>query len=231
MHKKFLLATLVLSLLLAGCGTGQEKPSTPSGSADAAVSEPGPGTSEPASDAPEPVSAVASVHFGRSGTGGKEFAVITGMDRDGNAVWAYETDGYEMTELTRIEEIALGETAYYFNEGGTITALDRETGDVLWRNDEFGGASIHSVVADNGTLYLCGYYGPDFFAVDKNGTTLKQIASFDDDYFWADDIALESDADGNPVIFVTLCGGGPDGYSEDGYVFAVNPQTFVYTRR
>ena len=45
----------------------------------------------------------------------------------------------------------------------------------MWENNEFGGASICSTIDNNGTIYMSGYYGPSFFAVDKDGATLVKI--------------------------------------------------------
>ena len=88
------------------------------------------------------------------------------------------------TELDRVNEIGMREEVYYYAAGGTVTALDLQSGEVLWENEEFQGASLSYSFGSDGQLYLCGYYGPDFFAVDQEGNTLCRIDSFSAQYQW-----------------------------------------------
>ena len=132
----------------------------------------------------------------------KEYAVITATDDSGKILWERETDKYEATELDRVTELGTYEERYYYVEGGTVVALNLSDGSVIWENTEFDGASPEFDYGEDGTLYLCGYYGPDFFAVDSDGNTLKRIQTFDEDYYWACDIICEDDE-----VIVTLEGG------------------------
>lgn len=113
-----------------------------------------------------------------------EYAILTGVDDSGNVIWTYQTDKYMGADLDRVNEIAIRDGRYYFVEDGTIIALNISDGTVIWKNDSFSGGSPSFTFGDDGTLYICGYYGPDFLAVDKDGNTLKRIDSFDSDYFW-----------------------------------------------
>lgn len=113
-----------------------------------------------------------------------EYAILTGADDSGNIIWTYQTDKYMGVDLDRVSEIAIRDGRYYFVEDGTIIALNISDGTVIWKNDSFSGGSPSFTFGDDGTLYICGYYGPDFLAVDKDGNTLKRIDSFDSDYFW-----------------------------------------------
>ena len=81
-------------------------------------------------------------------------------------------------------EIGIYDDRFYYSEGGKIVSLALNDGSVMWENNEFGGASICSTIDNNGTIYVCGYYGPSFFAVDKDGATLAKIDSFGDEYYW-----------------------------------------------
>ena len=81
------------------------------------------------------------------------------------------------TELDRVNEIGMREEVYYYAAGGTVTALDLQSGEVLWENEEFQGASLSYSFGSDGQLYLCGYYGPDFFAVDQAVVTVSEAAS------------------------------------------------------
>ena len=132
----------------------------------------------------------------------KEYAVITAEDADGEILWERRTDEYEATELDRVTELDVYEDRYYYVEGGTLVALNLADGSVIWENNEFDGASPSWDISEDGTLYLCGYYGPDFFAVDQDGNTLKRIQTFDEDYYWASDILYDAGE-----VTVTLEGG------------------------
>ena len=131
--------------------------------------------------------------------------MITGLNDQGEAVWSVNTEEYASTELERTTGIGLRDDVYYYVEGGTLTALKLEDGAVLWKNSEFGGAGAASAFGEDGEIYLCGYYGPDFFAVDEEGNTLCRIDTFDADYYWAHQIQCES---GQAVVSMA---GSPSG--------------------
>lgn len=151
----------------------------------------------------------------------QEYAIITAYDPDGNTVWEYQTPKLASTELQRIEEIGIIEDGYFFNCGGSVICLDAGTGDVRWENPDFGGASI-SYAVDSNTIYLCGYYGPDFYAISTTGETLSRIQNFDSDYWWPHTLELNGDH-----AVVTLYQ-GPDGQPETGYRFRVNLHDWTY---
>lgn len=135
-----------------------------------------------------------------------EYAIVTAYDNAGNIVWQYETEKYRETELPQICEIGLKEDRFYFTESGTVVALDAQTGAVVWKNNDFGGAMISSAFGNN-AIYICGYYGPDFFAISYDGATLKRIDSFDPQYYWASKIEL---LPGSIVVYLE---GGPESAS------------------
>ena len=57
---------------------------------------------------------------------------------------------------------------------------------------------------EDGTLYISGFFGPDLFVVDKNGTTVTRIEMFSGDYYWPSKL---EDADGQVIITFD---GGPE---------------------
>ena len=157
-----------------------------------------------------------------------EQAVIEAVDSNGNTQWTFSTDTYELAQLHSVLEIGRTASQYYFCERGTIVALDVCTGEVLWRNDEFAGMPINEgacYVDTDGTIYLCGYLNPDFFAVDVNGKTLCRIHSFSPEYYWA--YKLEKDKN----ALVIYLENGPNGYNKNGYLFYVNPNDFSYVSK
>ncbi len=153
---------------------------------------------------------------------GEEYAIITGLDDSNQEVWTVTTEKYPQIKLTSIEEIGAYDDRYYYNEGGTVKALDMSDGTLLWQNSDFGGASIHSIIDDTGMLYLCGYYGPDFFAVNLEGSTLCRIESFDENYYWPCNIEKKENS-----IEVTL-EGGTEGNLNDS-VFSVSLVDYSYS--
>lgn len=139
----------------------------------------------------------------------EEYARIEGVDKDGHIHWTYTTERYFCTELTRVEEIGGYHGLYYFNESGTLTALDPQSGQIVWKNGDFGGASIAVAFHEDGDLFVAGYYGPDFYWVDPEGHTICRIKELDPRYFWPERIRCD---DGQ--ITVTMMGSLEGGYEE-----------------
>lgn len=160
----------------------------------------------------------------------EEYAVITGIGPHGNVAWKYITGRYGLTDLTRVQEIGRYQDTYLFNENGTIVALDVNTGAVKWKNPDFTGSAIDETCHcfdNNGTLYLCGYQGPDFYAVNISGKTLGRIETFDSNYYWAGEIKKES----KDIVAVGLEGSNYGEYSEENkYIFYVNLNDLSYSR-
>lgn len=121
-----------------------------------------------------------------------EYAIITGYDEQGNVLWVYYANDVMATELSAFNEIGIVEELYIFNDGWAITALDMSSGAVRWRNTDFKG-SVSGAEIDGQNIYVCGYYGPDFFMLNTDGVTIHQIESFDDKYYWPIDIYQEND--------------------------------------
>ncbi len=131
-----------------------------------------------------------------------ESATVCGLDEAGEVVWTYLTGNYDMTELERITEIGVYSDTYYLAEGGSIVAIQVSDGEILWKNDNFGGASPSFAFGENGDLFVSGYYGPDLFVVDVNGNTVIRVESFDQNYYWPSQVVVE-----NGTIMITMQGG------------------------
>ena len=117
-----------------------------------------------------------------------EYAILRGVDADGSLVWTYETPAYELAQLDRITEIGCHDDAYYFCEDGRIIKFDLATGNILWENDEFNGSATDWLFDDENNLYICGYFGPDLFAVSEEGETVKVIDMANVDLYWPYDL-------------------------------------------
>lgn len=130
---------------------------------------------------------------------GRECADIAGLNAQNQKVWEYKArSSHGMTELDAIQEIRIVDDVYYFNEDGTIVALEMSSGRVLWKNGDFRGASISYAVDEQGTLYLCGYYGPDLCAIDRKGNTLIYVSSFSPNLQWPYKVQYE-----NGAVYIT----------------------------
>ena len=162
-----------------------------------------------------------SVTFRRilSSTDHAEYAEITAYGSNGQQQWHYTTPSYPLADLTRLEEIGQFGSLYLYNESGTIVALDVYTGEVLWKNTEFGGASI-AAVSDEKAVYLCGYYGPCLFAVSYAGDTIKRIEAINDTYKWPSWISFSSEG------ILIYMDDGPKGFLEKGYLFKLDYESF-----
>lgn len=167
---------------------------------------------------------VTEITFETTYADSSEYAVITALDEDGDIVWQNETEYYEIAQLARVSDIGLWEDRYYYVEDGSVVALDRETGDRLWVNADFGGSPADKsgcMICPDGTIYITGYLGPDFMAIDKDGQQLAYISIVHNDYYWPYEVQLEED-----LIVITF-EGGPEG---DGtFYFYVDPNTWEVT--
>lgn len=189
---------LLCIVLLAGCANpGGALPET---DAPAVQQTPAPqqGTPAPTNIHPEagtPVPKAVSADAVRvrmtRDDGEGENVRFEGLDENGLVVWQRRETTEHRTELTLIEEIGSWNDRYYYTRQGAVCCLRLSDGSLLWENKEFGGASISSLIDQrSGSVYLCGWYGPDFFACSKDGDTLNSFASASGgEFFWPSDMA------------------------------------------
>lgn len=152
-----------------------------------------------------------TVSFERIYENSLEFAIIKGIDSNGNVVWEYKTEKYEAAQLDRVTEIGVNDDKYYFIEDDTIIALKISDGTKIWENNEFEGGGSDFKFSNDGTLYICGYFSPDFFAVDQKGNTIAKIINFNSEYYWPykieivggyAEITMEGTPTGQETVFV-----------------------------
>ena len=186
--------------------------------ADDSVPEPEK-TPEPAAAAEPEQSAVERIELTRVPSGGDEYAVITGYDAAENTVWSFETPRFVMTEMISVVELGQRGDRYYYVENTTVVCLDVQTGTRLWENSDYAGRATGFAFGDS-ALYLCGQYGPDFFAVSYTGETLAKIEQFDPNYYWASEIELRGEQ-----ALVYLHGGTPN--YDDPMIFCVDLHTYA----
>ncbi len=129
---------------------------------------------------------------------GSEKLTVVGYDASGAEKWRCVTDGGEPTELSMTDAF-IGGTAddprvMVFNAREGLYSLNLYTGAKVWllKDDDVSlGASISHAVGDDGSLYVCGYYGPDPVCIDCDGRVRWQSESGSDDIYWPYRITLE----------------------------------------
>lgn len=161
-------------------------------------------TPEPSAATEPEQSAVERIELTRVPSGVDEYAVITGYDAAENTVWSFETPRFGVTEMISVVELGQRGDRYYYVENTTVVCLDVQTGTRLWENSDYAGRATGFAFGDS-ALYLCGQYGPDFFAVSYTGETLARIEQFDPNYYWASEIELRGEQ-----ALVYLYGGTPN---------------------
>lgn len=188
--KRFLCLLMALSLLLCGCI------SDPLQNDPAQTSHPG-WTTPPedlfTTQPTESAAYVANVVFDHWYSGDQEQGSLTAYAEDGSVVWSYTAGSYDIAQLDFISDIGSHGSRYYISEKGCILAFDWETGELLWKNDDFRGSPLGadcSAFDENGTLYICGYFGPDLFVVDAAGNTVYSDDSLHPDLFWSSSMKL-----------------------------------------
>lgn len=123
----------------------------------------------------------------------EEYAVIEALNPDGSTAWTYETPVYECAQLDRITELGCQDDAYYLCEDGTIKKFALRTGRLLWENEDFSGSATDWLFDNEDTLYVCGYLGPDLYAVSADGETLAYIGMASKDMYWPYDISWQDE--------------------------------------
>ncbi len=199
--KDTLVKGVSLNAIGVGSGNGTKYPMLNVGNATKAVA---------------PKLTVVNIEFDATDWG--NYAIITAYDENDDVVWIFETPQYEPTELPRVSEIGEKEDKYYFIQDRTVIALDIQTGTIVWENNDFGGSGTGVALGEN-AIYLCGQYGPDFYAISYDGNTLVRIEQLDPNYYWASEIEL---LDRQAAIYLH---GGTEDYNSP-KVFYIDLETY-----
>ena len=144
----------------------------------------------------------------RSYAGSGEVMELACLDANGSELWKRVFQSPYSTELDCTDAFVAGTaaepTVLVHVSGVGLTALDLYTGQERWTldNDTINlGGSLSCAVAEDGTMYLGGYYGPDPVAISVDGEVLWQSSS------------VYGEQDGYPMEFWWLYALelGPDG--------------------
>lgn len=130
----------------------------------------------------------------------KELLRVYCVNEKGQLYWEYRTARVPVTELDCTAAF-IGGTAQeprvmvYSTEEG-LTALGFDTGKAFWTltpQEVRLGASLSCALAEDGTMYIGGYYGPDPVAVSVDGEVLWQADCGGDDIYWLYEIELRGE--------------------------------------
>ena len=126
--------------------------------------------------------------------------VIQATDIAGAPIWKHTTETYMCAGYAQVTDLGIHGNRYYYEEGGSIVVIRVEDGAILWKAVQDIGAP-RCCFGENDMVYLCGYYGPDFVALDKGGQVVQRIHCLDEDFAYATAIEYE-----NGKVYVTKDG-------------------------
>ena len=153
----------------------------------------------------------------------KNYATITAYTKNGLIAWEYKTPHYKEMDASQVCEIGRKNDKYFLVEGRSVIALNAQTGQVLWRNSDFGAHNAASAMGEN-AIYLCSATSPDFYAISFSGKTLKTIKSLNSHYYGAYKIVIQ-----NGKAAVYLSGSDTSGYlGNKPKIFYVNLENYRY---
>ena len=119
------------------------------------------------------------------------YGVIRAEDISGAVLWEQSTDSYMCAGYAQVTDLGIHGNRYYYEEGGTIVAIRIADGAILWKSVQALGAP-RCCFGEGDMIYLCGYYGPDFVALDRTGEALQYINSLDADFAYTTAIWYEA---------------------------------------
>ncbi|ETP73471.1 hypothetical protein UYO_0408 [Lachnospiraceae bacterium JC7] len=121
--------------------------------------------------------------------GGYEHASMDGINEyTGEVMWSTYLGAAQATELEAAQYLGNSYGNAYVLFDGAVYMIDPYTGYINWVNPDFGGRSASWAFSSSGKLYMCGYYGPDFYVMDSYGNTLSRVHSLSDYYFWPNEL-------------------------------------------
>lgn len=160
---------------------------------------------------------------------GKRGGLVSGINADGTVLWQYKSPLYRTAHLTPVCDIACGQEKYYFFEFGTIKALDKKTGELVWENSDFDGSNPCGYEDADGKLYLSGYLpadSPDLLVIDASGKTIRAV-ELSPDFLYSLPCRIEKQGDQIAVIMDMRPETEADPAEHD-FVFLVDPVTCEY---
>lgn len=134
-----------------------------------------------------------------------ETMYIARLDENGNEIWSHSSESLAVSELSSVDAFvnAPANQVMVYNGDYGLTALDAETGAEKWTigcDTVSLGGEIKYAVAEDGSMYIGGYYGPDPVGISADGRVLFEASSMHEDsnfgetYFcWMDRVEVHTD--------------------------------------
>lgn len=124
---------------------------------------------------------------------GIETGYLNAYNKYDMIVWNYTTYGYPATELSRVNDIGETSYGYLIADDGYVICFEKQSGEALWLvTDSNVGASTVSCFDDEGSLYICGYYGPALTKITNKGESIYCVQEYPG-YMWPEDIYIDDD--------------------------------------
>lgn len=101
----------------------------------------------------------------------KRYMTITATDEVKDVVWTYTTDSSNSGALEFLGEY---NQKLFINELGKIVSIDKQTGSVIWTNNEYNGKDSHYKFDNNGYMYITSSTTPALFVIDSTGKTVRK---------------------------------------------------------
>ena len=140
-----------------------------------------------------------------------EHCSLTGIDpTSGNVLWNTYLGAATATELQSGSYLGINNGLAYAVFDGSVYIIYPQTGAILMKNSDFGGSCSAYTFSSSGKLYMSGYYGPDFYVMNADGTTLSRVNSINSQYYWPESMYFSN---GNNMILKY----GGNNYSGEGY--------------
>jgi len=103
----------------------------------------------------------------------------TKKDENGNIIWTYTTQSDVAGQLQTLGTLKETTDKIYINDKGTIVVLNKETGKVIWKNENHKntkGLYTANFFDNSENIYLYSNANPNsLIIIDKNGKTKKTI--------------------------------------------------------
>lgn len=109
--------------------------------------------------------------------------------KDGETlIWEHETETALRTELETISKVYEDENLVYYVCDGDLNALDKYTGERIWKTENVGASN--SIIYDKENIYLSGYYGPNLAVISKKDGK-KLYINDDEEFGWVYGLKLQ----------------------------------------
>lgn len=134
-----------------------------------------------------------------------ETMYIARLDENGNEIWSHSSESLAAFELSSVDAFvnAPANQVMVYNGYYGLTALDAETGAEKWTigcDTVSLGGDIRYAVAEDGSMYIGGYYGPDPVGISADGRVLFESSCLHEDpylgetdFCWMDRVEVHAD--------------------------------------